>query len=175
MMNIAVNSRKLERALKSIENALSAKSLLLTIGNDLVEGVIADQFKDGRDPYGNAWKKLAFRDGQPLRDSGTLSASFVAKEEGDKVIVGTPVAYAPIHQKGMVITAKPNNAGTNSIGKRYGAKALKFKGGSGGFIYAKKVTIPARPILPEEGKLPDSYRESIAETINAFINKAARS
>jgi phage gpG-like protein len=175
MMSIAVNSRKLERALKSIEKALSAKSLLLTIGNDLVEGVIADQFKDGRDPYGNAWKKLAFRNGQPLRDTGKLSASFMAKEEGDKVIVGTPIAYAPIHQKGMVITAKPNSAGTNSIGKRYGSKALKFGNGSGGFIYAKKVTIPARPILPEEGKLPDSYRESIADTINTFINKATRS
>jgi phage gpG-like protein len=175
MMSIVVNSRKVEQALKSIEKALSAKSLLLTIGNDLVEGVIADQFKQGKDPYGNAWKKLAFRQGQPLRDSGTLSASFMAKEEGDKVIVGTPVSYAPIHQKGMVITAKPNNAGTNSIGKRYGAKALKFKGGSGGFIYAKKVTIPARPILPEEGNLPASYRESIEATINKAINKATRS
>jgi phage gpG-like protein len=175
MINIAIDARELERKLNALGNALSSKRLLRNIGNDLVEGVIADQFKQGRDPYGNAWKKLAFRQGQPLRDTGKLSASFMAKVEGDKVIVGTPVAYAPIHQKGMVITAKPHNSGTNSIGKRYGAKALKFGNGSGGFIYAKKVTIPARPILPEEGNLPVSYRESIEATINKAINKAARS
>jgi phage gpG-like protein len=175
MMSIAINSRELERKLNALGGALSSKRLLLSIGNDLVEGVIADQFKDGRDPYGNAWKKLAFRNGQPLRDTGKLSASFMAKVKGDKVIIGTPVAYAPIHQKGMVITAKPNNPGTNSIGKRYGANALKFKGGGGKFIYAKKVTIPARPILPEEGKLPDSYRLSIDASIREAVNKVTRS
>jgi phage gpG-like protein len=173
MMNIAIDARELERKLNALGNSLSSKRLLLNIGNDLVEGVIADQFKQGRDPYGNAWKKLAFRQGQPLRDTGLLSASFMAKVEGDKVIVGTPVAYALIHQKGMVITAKPHDSGTNSIGKRYGAKALKFKGG-GGFIYAKKVTIPARQILPE-GNLPVSYRLSIEATVKEAINKAVRS
>jgi hypothetical protein len=75
----------------------------------------------------------------------------------------------------MVITAKPHDSGTNSIGKRYGAKALKFKGSGGKFIYAKKVTIPARPILPEDGNLPASYRLSIDASIKEAINKAVRS
>lgn len=175
MINATVDTRALVQKLGDISHLLTSRHLLARIGNDLVEGVIADQFKSGHDPYGNAWRKLSFRQGQPLRDTGMLQKSFEPMVIGDKVVIGTHIAYAPIHQRGMTIKAKPGDAGTNSIGKRYGAKRLKFKSGSR-FIYAKKVTIPARPILPDENRgLPMSYRRCIEATVTDAFNKEVRS
>lgn len=116
-------------------------------------------FKAGASPYGQAWAPLSIRRGQPLRDSGRLRSSITSRPDDSGVTVGTNLIYAPVHQFGATI--KPKNA-----------KRLVFPGG-GGLIFAKSVTIPARPFMPLDDSgavnLPHRYQSAIAAVIAAHF------
>ncbi len=63
-----------------------------------------------------------------LRDSIEYAAT------DDKVMVGSNLPYALIHQEGGII--KPKNG-----------KYLRFKGRSGNDVFVREVIIPARPYI----------------------------
>jgi phage gpG-like protein len=130
-------------------------------------GMIFD--KSGRYNGRRKWKKLRCRSGMPLKDRGTLSQSMGPRNDGlhpghatgsilrmtgaleGTVTVGTNIAYAAIQNDGGVIYPKT-------------AKALRFKC-RGKWVFAKKVTIPARPFndwTREDGK-------ELVETIENYI------
>lgn len=124
------------------------------------------------------WAPLKLRNGQILSDTGALRKSIAPRSKNGKpirntgslvrysggivqptVIVGTSLAYAPVHENGATITPKnkpmlwiPLPAGK---GATQFAKQLKSGKAAGGpivvkhagktFLLAKKVTIPARP------------------------------
>lgn len=80
-----------------------------------------DNFKQARDPDGNAWPRLRFpraRGGdKPLLDRGQLRASVVSpgphhiEEMGQNTFrVGTSVPYAPLHQFGGIVRPKKAKA-----------------------------------------------------------------
>jgi phage gpG-like protein len=92
-------------------------------------------FSLGIDPWGTPWQRLRFREGQPLRNTGRLQRSFVARADPNGVTVGTNVRYARTHQFGADIQAKPG-------------KSLVFPGPNGGMVFAKRVRIPPRSFLP---------------------------
>jgi len=95
------------------------------------------------------WQKLKCRKGMILSDTGTLRKSIGPRNDGLKptegpntivrlsgglegtVTIGTSIAYAAVHNYGATIVPVR-------------AKALRFKCGRR-WIFAKKVTIPARP------------------------------
>lgn len=92
-------------------------------------------FRLGRSPWGNAWQALLIRKGgAPLRHHGHLQRSITMQQGRNTVTIGTNLRQAPVHQFGAVI--KPKNV-----------SVLRFPGPNG-FIFAKQVTIPARPFMP---------------------------
>ena len=100
------------------------------------------------------------RQGQPLRDTGRLRGSISPAADASGVTVGTNINYAAVHQFGATI--KPKKAGGR----------LVFPG-AGKMIFARQVTIPARPFLPLDGNgaavLPDIYQRDVITRIRAHF------
>lgn len=120
-------------------------------------------FREARDPYGRPWAPLKFRQGTPLRDTGRMANAFTTIVSGPVVTIGVNVqakngkSIVAVHQYGATIL--PVNA-----------KALRFRGAErargkkttyGSWIFAKKVTIPARPMIPDTARgLPTSWERA---------------
>ena len=95
---------------------------MLELSGEAVVGVSREDYLSGPRP-----KKLG-------RVSGDLARSVGYKLSGNKVVVGSNLIYAPIHEFGGVIVPKR-------------AKALLFKTLDGRWHSASRVVIPARPFL----------------------------
>ena len=136
-------------------------------------------FKLGIDPWGSPWAKLRFRSGQPLRDTGRLQRSIVAKPDGKGVTIGTNVRYARTHQYGATIVPK-EQAGPVQPGGSIGGRArLVFPGPVGRLIFAKKVTIPARPFMPLRKNqsvvaLPVDWSADVVRALRAYFVNVAK-
>lgn len=59
-----------------------------------------ESFASAQDPYGRAWTELAYRRGQPLRDTGRLYNSLTIRTSGGGFTLFSNVAYAGYHQTG---------------------------------------------------------------------------
>jgi phage gpG-like protein len=77
-----------------------------------------------------------------------LNTNVTVGTSGIKARIGSPLKYAPVHEYGATITPK-------------NAKMLVFEIG-GQKVFAKKVTIPARPFLHPS---VDAKRQEVTETI----------
>jgi phage virion morphogenesis protein len=102
-----------------------------------VGGVIKEstrmRFETSTAPDGSKWKPV-LRGGMPLRNTGThLMNALSFQVQGNAVTVGVPYAWASVHQYGKTIVAKNK-------------PFLVFKI-NGVTVFAKRVTIPARPFL----------------------------
>lgn len=157
-----------DKGVKAKLDKLDALSADLTPAYEVVGQVLIRRidlcFKLGIDPWGTPWAKLRFRKGKPLRDKGTLRASFSAKADATGVTVGTKLKYAPTHQFGAEIVPK-------------NGKFLVFPGPGGRKIFAKKVNVPARPFLPlRKGSqtldLPPTWSVSVVQALRAHFLKA---
>lgn len=134
-----------------------------TIGRVLVNRIRLC-FKLGVDPWGTPWQALRFRKGQPLRDTGRLNRSIVSRVDPTGVTVGTNLVYAPVHQFGATIVPKNK-------------PLLVFKGPNGKLVFAKKVTIPARPFMPirrgaETVALPPEWALLVLRSIKQYLQHA---
>lgn len=150
---------KLNQIMQFMEG--SKQQLLGIIGSVLVTE-INESFVTAQDPWGNIWRPLKVRDGNPLRDTGRLKNSINYQLYQDYVEIGTNLIYAPLHQFGGTITPKK-------------AKFLRFFAG-GKPVFASKVYVPARPYLPinQAGQvfMPDAWEQSILRGIKTFIEGA---
>jgi phage virion morphogenesis protein len=136
-----------------------------TIGRVLVNRIRLC-FKLGIDPWGSPWAALKLRKGQPLRDTGRLNRSIAAQADDSGVTVGTNVSYAPTHQFGATIVPKK-------------AKRLVFPGPGGSLIFAKKVTVPARPFLPLRRSgatvaLPPAWSADVVRALKSYLRGAVQ-
>jgi len=134
-----------------------------TVGRVLVNRIRLC-FKLSIDPWGNPWQALKFRKGQPLRDTGRLNRSIVSKVDATGVTVGTNLIYAPVHQFGATIVPKNK-------------PRLVFPGPNGNLIFAKKVTIPARPFMPlrrdaETVALPPDWSARVESALRTYFRDA---
>ena len=115
----------------------------------------------------SGWEPLKSRNGQPLKDRGTLSRSIGPANDGitpgyatgsivrlsDSIVtIGTNIAYAAVHDQGAVIYPKKPGG------------VLRFKIGNR-WICTKKVTIPKRNF---SDIMPLDIRE-LRDTIENFI------
>ena len=134
---VSLNWGGLNNALNNAAKKLSNKKLLMaTIGETLVSGTMK-RFAAEEDPEGRKWKqsqRAQVQGGQTLSDNAHLRNSIDYAATSDKVMVGSNLVYARIHQLGGTINAKNGNY-------------LKFKTANGGFVSVKKVDMPARPYL----------------------------
>lgn len=99
--------------------------------------------------------------GKALVDTGRLRASILADVDASGVEVGTNVRYARVHQFGKTILPKRG-------------PFLIFPGPSGEMIFAKRVTIPARPFMPVNRagqlSLPTTWAANITRTLAEHFN-----
>ena len=127
----------LDKALGKAAHALAhTKPLMESIGEGLVSGT-RQRFRDEEAPDGQKWSqsgRAAASGGQTLTDTARLRDSIDYAATPDKVMVGSNLPYARIHQLGGVIVPKK-------------AKKLVFTGRGGKKVAVDKVTIPARPYL----------------------------
>jgi phage gpG-like protein len=135
------------------------RELLGDVANT-VNRLIGDGFRFSQDPEGRPWKPLVLRTGRPLVDKGKLMrAAQSAAPTSAGVMVQIDLVQAATHQFGARIRAKR-------------AKALRFRAGRR-TIFAKEVTIPARPFLPY-GELPQRWRDAVADTVDQALHRAIR-
>lgn len=146
-----------DKAMSNAAKKLANRKLLMaTVGETLVSGTVK-RFADEEDPEGKKWEKserASSESGQTLTDSARLRKSIDYAATPNKVMVGSNVVYARIHQLGGVIKPK--------------GKALKFPGKDGNPVFAKQVTIPARPYLG----VSKADLEEVKATIAAFMKGA---
>ena len=144
-----------DRALANAANKLKDhRRLHLAVGETLVSGTMR-RFAEEKGPDGMAWKKSGralAQSGQTLSDTGRLRQSVHCAATDSKVLVGTNLKYARIHQFGGTIKAK-------------NGKSLRFRGADGENVFVKKVEIPARPYI---GISQDDLNE-VRETIKDYI------
>lgn len=118
-------------------------------------------FRTSTDPYGRAWAPLTSRAGKPLLKTGVHFLSSISyKVEGDTLTVGSNFRYARTHQFGATITPKTK-------------QALSFIV-NGQRVFARKVTIPARPVFPLSG-LPPAWRDDVVAELGDFTNDQLKS
>lgn len=134
---VSLNWGGLDKAIAKAGNTLGhTQALMESVGGALVSGTLK-RFDAEEDPQGNKWApsgRAADDGGQTLTNRGRLRDSIDRMTTSNKVMVGSNLAYARIHQEGGTIT--PRNA-----------KKLVFTGRGGKKVAVDKVTIPARPYL----------------------------
>ncbi len=120
------------------------------------------RFEAGRAPDGTPWKPSLRAQqvaGQTLLQSGRLRASITAAAGPRRVVVGTGVRYAAVHQFGATIRAKT-------------AKGLRFQVGNR-FLIRRQVTIPARPFLGISASDLTAIQAIVARRVAAAVRGGA--
>lgn len=116
-------------------------------------------FRMGRSPWGQAWAPLKFRQGRPLLDTKGLRDSITMRVEPTQVLIGTNKVQARVQHFGATI--RPKN-GT----------ALVFPG-PGGLVFARQVTVPARPFMPinraDQADLPPQWAAAGLEAMKKAL------
>lgn len=152
---VSLNWGGFDKALGKAAHKLGDKQALMeSVGDALVSGTLK-RFSDQEDPQGKKWEpsaRAAEEGGETLTDTAALRKSIDYAATSDKVMVGSNLPYARIHQKGGTIKPKK-------------AKKLVFKGRGGKKVAVDEVTIPARPYL---GVSADDMKD-VRETISDFL------
>lgn len=119
--------------------------------------LVADEFRHSVDPYGKPWKPLAWRNGQPLRDTGRMAGAVIGTASGPTIQITIGTTYAAYHQKG----AKVRKPGITKKGKQ-----RKSRGRVG--------NLPRRQMLPEEstGGLGFTWYRAFSKDADAVVRKA---
>ncbi len=150
---VSLNWGGLDRAVNRAAHRLSdTKELMESVGEALVSGTLK-RFDAEKDPEGNRWTpsgRATEEGGKTLNRTARLRDSIDYAATSDKVMVGSNVEYARIHQLGGTILPKK-------------AKRLIFKGRGGKTVSAKQVTIPARPYLGVSGEDMDEVQATMAD------------
>lgn len=131
------------------------------IGQYLV-GEIQQLFRAGTAPDGTPWKpslRAQAEGGKTLVDRGHLRDSYTHDASNTELLVGTNDKRARIHQYGGEI--RPLNA-----------RALHFVLPGGRHVATQKVTMPARPMLPE-GDLPPAWQDEVLDILQHHLAAAA--
>lgn len=119
--------------------------------------LVADEFRHSVDPYGKPWQALAWRKGQPLRDTGRMAGAVIGTADGPTIQITIGTTYAVYHQKG----AKVRKPAVSAKGKQ-----RKSRGRVG--------NLPRRQMLPEEstGGLGFSWYRAFSKDADAVVRKA---
>ena len=155
---VALHWGGLDKALGKAAHALgNTQALMESVGEALISGTLK-RFDDEEDPDGNKWepsRRATDDGGQTLTDTGRLRRSVDYAATPGKVMVGSNLKYARIHQKGGTITPKK-------------AKKLVFTGRDGKKVAVDKVTLPARPYLG----ISDEDLKEVKDTMADFLKGA---
>lgn len=150
---VSLNWGGFDKALGKAAHKLGdTQALMESVGDALVSGTLK-RFDAEEDPTGKKWKpsaRASAEGGKTLTDTALLRRSIDYAATPEKVMVGSNLPYARIHQKGG--TVKPKKG-----------KYLKFKGLDGKDVFVKEVMIPARPYLGVSSEDMEEVRETMAD------------
>jgi phage gpG-like protein len=173
-MTIKGDFPKLARLQSSLKK-LASKDTPVRLANALGAAAITEvelEFRESRDPYGQPWAPLKLRaGGKPLFDTGRLRSSFSAQQRFGGFTIGTNFIGAKAHQYGATIVPKRGKflRFRGGRGRRTRGVGGRFQFG-GGFIFARSVTIPRRPILPEK-YLGPRWSKAFHNTAKRFLSR----
>jgi phage gpG-like protein len=158
-MGLTGDFRRLDALRKNVAKIAAAgfrREIGAALGGTAMK-MVADGFRGERDPYGVSWEGLKLRSGKILQNTGRMRASANTQPTANGFRLSIPVRYAVTHQKGMTIVPKT-------------ARALAFRG-PGGMIFAQKVKIPKRQMVPEAstGGLGPIWLAAFERTANALV------
>ncbi len=170
--------QKFERILSGLKSTAANKTRLhqrfAIIGLQWVDR----NFRQSGRLTGAPWRKLSpntiagrrKQSSLPLRDTGQLRQSFVAKATARSATVGTEKQYASFHEEGTgPFTITPKKGKFLFFPVAEGFAGPKFKGKGGKFVgVAKEVQhpgIPQRRILPK----PNEILPSLVSVGNKFM------
>lgn len=133
---VALNWGGFDKAMGKAGHKLGdTQALMESVGDALVSGTLK-RFDDEEEPTGKKWpksKRAAKEGGQTLTDTALLRRSIEYAATPDKVMVGSNLKYARIHQLG------------GKTGKGH------------------KVDMPARPYLGVSAEDMEEVRETVAD------------
>lgn len=147
--------RKMQLKLGAMADPAFRADLSKVLMHEALE-LVDEGFATSKAPDGSPWKRLALRNGQPLRDTRRLQSSFTGASSASGFKIGTNVAYARTHQDGMTIKAKS-------------AKGLHFTVG-GRHFNVQSVKIPQRQMVPE-GKLSSRWHNALTSAAREYVAK----
>jgi phage gpG-like protein len=138
-------------------------------------------FASSSDPYGKPWTPSNGFGGRTLEDTRRLHNSFTEQVVGPgRFRIGTNVRFAATHQYGATI--KPVHAkllvfevpfahriAVVSRGKRR-AKKFGRSGTSKNLVFAKRVVVPRRQMVPEE-QLGPIWTNAFARELEALLGE----
>jgi phage virion morphogenesis protein len=159
---VEIDSGQIDTALAQLRKLSSDFTpLMASIGHALVSNT-RDRFRAGRDPDDHPWKALRpdyarIKEGPSiligLGMNGGLQDSITSQPNNHQVAIGSSKVYAAVHQFGATIVPVK-------------ARALVFRLADG-VVFAKKVTIPARPYLG----FSDADRVTVLATTDHFLQR----
>jgi len=129
-------------------------------------------FRASRDPYGNPWQELASGDESRkiLIKTALLRNSYSARATDSGFEIGTSVSYANTHQFGATVLPhtrkykRKTHKRVSSKGKKYRVPAQEITA-----TVSKPHHIPARPMLPYEGKGLGTWQKPLEDTIERTL------
>lgn len=137
MIKIETNIQALQKVLNNAAHQFNDTTPLMKMLAGELQSKVAENFTQEGRP---TWQPLKHRNGQILKDSGTLEKSIRTAYNRHQAEVGTNVDYAPVHQFGT------KHAGRN-----------------------RNTVIPARPFLSltpqDESELLDDVRTYIRRAL----------
>ncbi len=153
------------------EKVEAAPAALVTVNEQLAEEtveLIREGFDNSTDPYGDPWEELVLREGRPLEDTGGLKAAwFRERADATGFSVANAKSYAGYHQRGTGIYG-PRGARIKPVR----AKVLKL--GKTGRVARSVRGAPKRMMVPENGRLPERWKERYRETAQEVLTELFR-
>lgn len=161
-----LDDAKLRAALRGLEKAMTDMSPIMDEIGQTLQDEIRMTLGRGQTPWGEDMEPLKSRQGVPLNDTrqhiyNRITHTFDSKSVA--VGMNEEVGIGMTHQFGAVIKPKK-------------ASRLVFTVG-GKKVFAKQVTIPARPFLPirnDAVDLPPQWRESLINIIKTALKNAIK-
>ena len=135
-LSIIIEDSELQAVLNRMIERSNAMAPFFEAAGTALEESMRSNFEEQRSPDGVPWLpsiRARTEGGTTLVQRGHLRDSIRKSVSDAQVEVGTSVPYARIHQLGGTIKAKPGKSLRFTIGDRS--------------VFARKVTIPARPYL----------------------------
>lgn len=153
-------SPSLSRLAATVKNPLPVLRAMGTTFKSITEGNFSSF---GAQYRPKPWPPLRDPAGVPsnLQRSTTMSKAFTLAVTAQAATLANPMPYAAIHQHGGIIRAK--------------GKALSWVNSKGERVFAKMVTIPARPFFPIlNDKLTPAAEQKIGAAAQRAIDREAR-
>ncbi|WP_310620896.1 phage virion morphogenesis protein [Flexibacterium corallicola] len=161
MFTLRFDSSQMDEELKALAGRFEDNTTLHSIMGAALYDQTLERFEREEGPDGKPWAKLspltlASRRSKrgTLRATGGLIRSIKVQVDSSKAEVGTNLNHPKVwvHQYGAVIRPRRK-------------KALAIPNGNGGFVFAGKATIPARPYIG----LGRGDEEAVREALESYL------